>query len=457
MNAPCPNPLSCPGQTGNVTDGSADNPFANLSSEKADAVYYKNVYHDTEIPALGTTFSKLACTVVYNSTISQADADQQAAIAAKMCVTDTFHPPTDTDGNGCPSGGCGGPGGGSNGGPGGGTTPSGDNHQDTFLNTEQSCTTYCPDGTAFTASVPAGEYSGRTQLIADTAAKSIACQNAQDRLFCLPDIGGTLCIGSSASYPIDITTGVSVTYNLALGSVPTGMVFHGGSSCVIDGTATAAGDFSFTVQATDANGHVASKEYTISVVGITSTSPLPGATAGTPYSYQVTAGGYTTPVFSASGMPSGLSMDSSGLISGTPTGIGGTSTISVTVSEFAPEDDSVECSASLSITVTNANVCTVYWDAASTVSDTIGFMLYDVTGSILYDGGPTKMSGSFVVAGPGVYATNSYWFRTSNPFTYPMFKIGGDPFFTVNPGNHSIHITVNYNQFTGFDWITVTP
>lgn len=51
---------------------------------------------------------------------------------------------------------------------------------------------------------------------------------------------------------------------------------------------------------------------------ITSSSPLPGGTVGTPYSFQFTAAGTTPITWSATGMPSWASITTGGLLTGTP-------------------------------------------------------------------------------------------------------------------------------------------
>ncbi|MET3636253.1 ice-binding family protein [Curtobacterium oceanosedimentum] len=71
---------------------------------------------------------------------------------------------------------------------------------------------------------------------------------------------------------------------------------------------------------------------------ITSGAPTT-ATAGTPYSYTVTATGTPTPTYTATGLPAGLTIDStSGVISGTPT-TPATSTVTITASNGTPPAD----------------------------------------------------------------------------------------------------------------------
>jgi hypothetical protein len=114
------------------------------------------------------------------------------------------------------------------------------------------------------------------------------------------------------------------------GSLPPGLSIIPGSGSTSDqitGTPTTAGSFAFSLMVTDANGKQSGQSYAqidVSVMGI---SPgmgyLPPATAGTPYSKELTASGCSgaCPFRLAwfSDLPPGLSLSSSGLLSGTPT------------------------------------------------------------------------------------------------------------------------------------------
>lgn len=96
---------------------------------------------------------------------------------------------------------------------------------------------------------------------------------------------------------------------------------------VISGTpSAAAGDYPVTVKVVDANGNSSTKSLTLTIadapLSITTTLPLPPASLTVPYSVQLNAsGGRGNYVWSlASGtLPLGLTLNSSGLLSGTPT------------------------------------------------------------------------------------------------------------------------------------------
>jgi protocatechuate 3,4-dioxygenase beta subunit len=114
------------------------------------------------------------------------------------------------------------------------------------------------------------------------------------------------------------------TFSRLTGNLPSG--FSISSSGVISGSTTAnPGTYSFTVQALDANGAPGTQPYSITVRCpdfIISPSTLANGTVGQAYSSPLNATGGTAPyVWSVvSGtLPSGLSLSSSGIISGTPT------------------------------------------------------------------------------------------------------------------------------------------
>jgi len=103
-----------------------------------------------------------------------------------------------------------------------------------------------------------------------------------------------------------------------------------------------------------------------------STSTLAAATAGTAYSGSISAAGGTTPYsFSATGLPAGLSIISSGMISGTPAQSAvGTATVNVTVTDAGKPQQSA--SATLSLTVSTATQNGLAITTTSLPSGTIG-------------------------------------------------------------------------------------
>lgn len=130
------------------------------------------------------------------------------------------------------------------------------------------------------------------------------------------------------------------TWTITSGALPGGLIVAAGSG-VISGTPNAAGSFSFTVTATDADSHTASKVLSISVAAPpVSVSAIPALETlkGLSFNYQLSANGGTTPYtwsVSSGALPSGLNLNATGgLISGTPS-VGGLFLLTVTVRDSA--------------------------------------------------------------------------------------------------------------------------
>lgn len=146
---------------------------------------------------------------------------------------------------------------------------------------------------------------------------------------------GLLIVGTPSQIALAATGGtLPYTWSVTGGSLPAGLSLDSGSGA-INGNPSAAGTYSFAATVTDANKLTATKPFTGRVttpVRITTASPLPAATVGTPYSAKIDATGGTIPYrFSADTLPAGLSIDSSGLLTGTLTeAVAGAFSVTVT-------------------------------------------------------------------------------------------------------------------------------
>jgi alpha-D-ribose 1-methylphosphonate 5-triphosphate synthase subunit PhnH len=114
-------------------------------------------------------------------------------------------------------------------------------------------------------------------------------------------------------------------YSVTAGSLPAGIQFSAAGS--LDGTPQQAGAFSFTVDASDAAGRTAARQYALRItalppVQITSGPVLPVAIPGQPYTFLLNATGGRTPyrwILLSGGFPPGLTFDPrAGRIAGTP-------------------------------------------------------------------------------------------------------------------------------------------
>jgi uncharacterized protein YhjY with autotransporter beta-barrel domain len=135
--------------------------------------------------------------------------------------------------------------------------------------------------------------------------------------------------GAAFSYQIVATNGVS---NYGATGLPPGLTVNAASG-LISGTPTTPGTFNAMITAMNGSGSD-SQPLTITVTlgpPVITSAATAGGAQGFPFSYQITATN-SPGSFNATGLPAGLSVNTStGLISGTPTGIGTfTATISAT-------------------------------------------------------------------------------------------------------------------------------
>ena len=129
---------------------------------------------------------------------------------------------------------------------------------------------------------------------------------------------------------------------MTAGALPVGLSLSSGGA--LTGTPTAAGTFNFTVTATDSSTgtgpYAGTQSYSMTIAPPTVTvSPgsLPDGTSGVSYNQTVTASGGAAPyALSFSGtLPTGLSLSSGGVLSGTPTAAG-TFNFTITATDSTP-------------------------------------------------------------------------------------------------------------------------
>ena len=126
------------------------------------------------------------------------------------------------------------------------------------------------------------------------------------------------------------------TWSQLSGTIPPGLTLNP-TSALLAGTPTQSGTFSFTLQVRDSLGQTVSKAFTITIIDplAISTGNLTGS-LGAPFSQTLAATGGTAPyTWSSTGLPGGLSLNStSGAITGTPSAAGTTS-VTFTVTDSA--------------------------------------------------------------------------------------------------------------------------
>ncbi|WP_369944859.1 putative Ig domain-containing protein [Xanthomonas medicagonis] len=136
--------------------------------------------------------------------------------------------------------------------------------------------------------------------------------------------------GTAYSQTLSASGGTApYSYALSAGALPAGLTLTTGG--VLSGTPTVAGNFAFTVTATDSTAGVpaqASYAYTLSIAAPTlaiAPPTLPAGKVGIAYSQALSTSGGTAPYsysVSAGTLPAGLTLTAAGVLAGTPTAAG---------------------------------------------------------------------------------------------------------------------------------------
>jgi hypothetical protein len=197
---------------------------------------------------------------------------------------------------------------------------------------------------------------------------------------------------------------------------------------LIIGTPTSAQIRWFTVTVTGAGGMTCSKEFNLNTsaaptCSITSNSPLPDGTVNTHYSTQLTvaAGAYVTGWAITGGtLPTGLSMNSTGLISGTPTS-DQTSSFTVTVTGV----NGMHCSKVFTITTSGVPV---------------NITLPIITGTLQVGQILSGSNGTWTNCSPSCtykyrWLANGFSISTSNALTLQSAQVGQSIAFEVTAHN----------------------
>lgn len=213
----------------------------------------------------------------------------------------------------------------------------------TFWNAAYGGNIPCPGGGSSQYDIPAGTYSGNSQAEADALAQSNFDQLAYANLICITTTSVPSACASDTDYDQTLSAYGGITeelghyvWEVSAGSLPPGFALDAISGLINGAPNTSVpGTYDFTVTVSDDLSNNASKDFSISIVSISPTATdLTDATNGTSYSQQLTIDPPTlTGTFSITGgtLPTGLSMDATGLISGTPS-VGGAFSITVSVS-----------------------------------------------------------------------------------------------------------------------------
>jgi hypothetical protein len=161
-------------------------------------------------------------------------------------------------------------------------------------------------------------------------------------------------VGNSYSQQFSATGGSGSNYSFTATGLPAGLMLS--PDGLLSGTPTSAAPFIMVVTTTDGNGGTGTQTYTSTVdpALVLSPSTLPTPTVGNFYSEQLSASGGSGSgyVFTTGTLPAGLTLNDSGLLSGTPTSASG---VVVTVDVTVTDSDGGTGSLSYALTVKEAS------------------------------------------------------------------------------------------------------
>jgi hypothetical protein len=302
MICPCKSRIDCAGD---------DNPFTGFNTDAADCCTEIGVQYRVggQLPALGSNWVNSNC-VAFADACDQDTADSMALSGYYHCVALNNRTPPAFDFVDPPDV----------------PTPW---DVDVFGNTPQTCSALCPDGLLFSFTVRENQFFALSQIEADNMAHSFACRQLAINQVCMGSLIPTeCCLNQTYSAFISATGTFSpFVFTVVSGSIPTGMLLTtvSASAVKLAGNPSMAGTFRFSLKATDSHGNFMVKAYALNVISI-SNGAIPTATVGTPYSFTFSlAGTLAAPAtwsLVSGSLPAGLSMNSSGVISGTPTTAG---------------------------------------------------------------------------------------------------------------------------------------
>jgi uncharacterized protein YhjY with autotransporter beta-barrel domain len=249
------------------------------------------------------------------------------------------------------------------------------------------------------------------------------------------------------------------TFSVSSGTLPAGLSLNAATG-VLSGTTNVTGSFTFSLRASDSSTGAgapfsAANSYTVTVSAPTITvtpGTLPAATVATAYSQQLSASGGVGPyayTVSSGSLPAGLTLSSSGLLSGTPTA-GGSFTLNVQAADahlFTGTQSYTLTVASATVSLTPASLPNPTAEAAYSATLTatggtapysyavvgtlpVGLSLNTATGVL---SGTTNVAGSFPFS---IKATDSSTgvgapFSASNSYTLAVAA----PTLTLTPAS----------------------
>lgn len=275
------------------------------------------------------------------------------------------------------------------------------------------------------------------------------------------------CLGGDFFATVSATSkALPITFSISGGSLPPGLAIESinANSAKVFGTATTAGNYTFTIMAINALFAKDTRDYTIAILGITNCLTIPDAKCDNPYTFNLTAAGGTPPyTFSLdpdTALPAGLVLDADGTIHGTPTGLPASNFV-----RFVLRDSAVDvngnptphtCTCDTTITVTGPKflnsppdgmICAAYSFQIETSPDhSLCTFAGTLPAGLTIDAGPGPtaglITGSPKSRGAGVFAITA----TNGPDSNTLNK-------TVNIAvNPAINFVVAARDLEAFPW-----
>ena len=247
------------------------------------------------------------------------------------------------------------------------------------------------------------------------------------------------------------------------GTLPTGISLNG-TTGELSGTPSTQGVYNFTIQATDSLSATGSRAYTTSVGTFSlavQPNTLPNGTQGNAYNQTLTAVGGNPPyafTVSSGALPTGLTLDPGGVLSGTPTG-SGTSVFIVQAQD--PDGNTGYRTYNISIgtnsltiappTLPNGTQGTAYSQTVTASGGTGGPYTYSVSSGALPAGLSLNTSSGAISGTPTSGGSSSFTIRAvdgNNNYGSQNYTIQvGSSSLTLNPGSlPSGLVSTAYNQ-----------
>lgn len=421
-----------------------DDPIRNITAEAPDVDVFIGFRDFKWNPPLGVTYFQLGCKNICFSDVSQEEANLCALQGAEDCVwhnaTPPVHPPVPPGPNG-PNG------------RGPNLPPQNPrNSIRRFRNTVQTCDVKCPDGSPYTATVPAGTITELSQALADEKAKSLACKLAQRNLFCITSATPpSACVGDDYFFILSINDGEDLIWSID-GDLPPGLDFDPFDAVII-GTPLVGGSYTFIIEVSDSLGRFQSKVMTICVMEIVTAAALPDAATGVAYAEPLiqqpaTVSSEVWTLVSGS-LPDGIVLAPNGSLTGIPT-TNGVSSFTLKVDAIC-EGSAVSCQKDFTLEVGGCN-CGLGGGTCN-----IDFSAFSWNGFFLFANNPGDSA-----TGTALGDTLSCdLFATADPFVgdaeVQVTDTPNSPFIITNTSNCSFKLKINLITFfaAGFSVSTI--